>query len=165
MAEYIGREEFLKRIKPYDTEDKKDKALYNFALNQMMGTPNANVISIPEGATNGDMIKAMFPNCEQKEHMNNRCWKMIAIKGMKMPSGCEVCDFRKSDPYSGEEYCSKAIGSNIIIYEKERLENCPLVEVVTCKDCKYYRNGLEHCTQWVMPTNDDFYCADAERRK
>lgn len=44
MAEYIGREEFLKRIKPYDTEDKTDKALYNFALNQMMGTPNADVI-------------------------------------------------------------------------------------------------------------------------
>lgn len=44
MAEYIGREEFLKRIKPYDTEDKKDKALYNFALNTMIGTPNADVV-------------------------------------------------------------------------------------------------------------------------
>ncbi len=62
---------------------------------------------------------------------------MIAIKGMEMPSRCEVCDFRKSDPYNGEEYCSKAIGSNIIIHEKERLENCPLIEIVTCKDCKH----------------------------
>lgn len=44
MAEYIGREEFLKRIKAYDTEDKKDKALYNFALNTIIGTPNANVV-------------------------------------------------------------------------------------------------------------------------
>jgi hypothetical protein len=61
MKEFIDREEFLKRIKPYDTSDKKDKALYNFALNEMMGTPTADVISIPEGATNGDVIKAMFP--------------------------------------------------------------------------------------------------------
>jgi hypothetical protein len=64
MSEYISREEFLKRIKPYDTSDKKDKALYNFALSEMMGTPNANAISIPEGATNGDMIKAMFPDAK-----------------------------------------------------------------------------------------------------
>ena len=29
---------------------------------QVMQIPTANVIPIPEGATNGDMIKAMFPN-------------------------------------------------------------------------------------------------------
>lgn len=62
MAEYIGREDFLKRIKPYDTSDKTDKALYNFALNEMMKTPNANVIPIPEGAINGNMIISLYPN-------------------------------------------------------------------------------------------------------
>lgn len=62
MKEYIDRNEFLKRIKPYDTSDKTDKALYNFALNKMIGTPTADVIPIPEGATNGDMIKSLFPN-------------------------------------------------------------------------------------------------------
>lgn len=35
----------------------------------------------------------------------------------------------------------------------------------TCKDCKKYRNSLEYCTQWVMPTNDDFYCADYEKAR
>ena len=64
MAEYIDREEFLKRIKPYDTSDKTDKALYNFALNKMIETPTADAIPIPEGATNGDVIKAMFPNAK-----------------------------------------------------------------------------------------------------
>ena len=44
MPEYISREEFLKRIKPYDTSDNTDKALYNFALNTMIGIPNADVI-------------------------------------------------------------------------------------------------------------------------
>lgn len=81
---------------------------------------------------------------------------MIAIKGLKeMPSCCYEC------PYY-DDYCrltSKWDGDT----EQIRDADCPLVEIVTCKDCKYYRNGLEHCTQWVMPTNDDFYCADAER--
>lgn len=35
----------------------------------MIETPTANVISIPAGATNGDVIKAMFPNIEVKPHM------------------------------------------------------------------------------------------------
>jgi hypothetical protein len=30
-----------------------------------------SAICIPENATNGDMIKTMFPKCEQKEHINN----------------------------------------------------------------------------------------------
>lgn len=45
MSEYISREEFLKRIKPYDTSDNTDKALYNFALNKMIETPNADVVA------------------------------------------------------------------------------------------------------------------------
>lgn len=82
---------------------------------------------------------------------------MVAIKGTKMPLCCEVCDFRKSDPYSGEVYCSKAIGSNTIIYEKERLENCPLVEIVTCKDCELHG----HCTAedtFTFARIDDGFC-------
>lgn len=33
--------------------------------------PSINAIPIPENATNGDVIKALFPNCEQKEPMYN----------------------------------------------------------------------------------------------
>lgn len=36
MSDLISREEFLKRIEPYNTDDKMDKALYNFAYNKMM---------------------------------------------------------------------------------------------------------------------------------
>lgn len=39
----------------------------NCSHSQVMQIPLANVIPIPEGATNGDMIKAMFPNCEVRE--------------------------------------------------------------------------------------------------
>ena len=36
MSDLISRKEFLKRIEPYNTEDKMGKALYNFAYNRMM---------------------------------------------------------------------------------------------------------------------------------
>ncbi len=64
---------------------------------------------------------------------------MIAVKDMEMPSCCEVCDFRKSDLYSGEVYCSKAAGDNIILYEDEKLDNCPLVEIEERKVGKWIR--------------------------
>lgn len=86
---------------------------------------------------------------------------MIAIKGMEeMPKSCISCPLYVGKV--GEGYCAiihkwNATGG------LNRLYDCPLVEIVTCKDCKYYRNGLEHCTQWVISTNDDFYCADGKR--
>lgn len=33
-------------------------------------------IEIPKNATNGEVIKAMFPNCEQKEHIYNGYFEM-----------------------------------------------------------------------------------------
>lgn len=95
---------------------------------------------------------------------------MIAIKGMKMPKSCMDCDFRKSDPFSSEVYCNKlSCNENIIIYEDERLGNCPLVEIVTCKDCKHCvmtEVGC-YCDRHIhrLNTHIDKYCADAERRE
>ena len=37
----IDADEFEKRIKPYDTEDNMDKALYNFAHYHLITTPSA----------------------------------------------------------------------------------------------------------------------------
>ena len=48
--------------------------------------------------------------------------------------------------------------------------NCPL-EIVTCKDCKYWNKETEYCNHWsedayyTVHTGADFYCEDAERRK
>ena len=46
MARYVSEEEFIKRIKPYDTTDKMDKALYNFALNKITETPTKDVAPV-----------------------------------------------------------------------------------------------------------------------
>lgn len=37
----IDADEYEKRIKPYDTEDAMDKALYNFAHGKLITTPTA----------------------------------------------------------------------------------------------------------------------------
>ena len=58
--------------------------------------------------------------------------------------------------------------------KKERAKDCPLVEIVTCKNCKHKvflasdNDGKitymcdKHCKNI---TDEDFYCADAERRE
>lgn len=43
MSRYIDTDDFNKRIKPYDTDDIIDRALYNFAYEKMMNTPTADV--------------------------------------------------------------------------------------------------------------------------
>ena len=65
---------------------------------------------------------------------------MVAIKGMEIPKGCWNCNFCfNKDGY----YC--AISNDLLadeaadIPDENRPTDCPLVEIITCKDCKYYR--------------------------
>ncbi len=82
---------------------------------------------------------------------------MIAIKGMEMPKSCSECPFKANDYVCG--LLDYAFSCNRF---KERNYNCPLVEIVTCKDCKHNKNGV--CPNYRHFVDDDFYCADAERR-
>jgi hypothetical protein len=43
------------------------KAFSELFIKKINDTPTVNAIPIPENATNGDMIKAMFPNIEIEE--------------------------------------------------------------------------------------------------
>ena len=78
---------------------------------------------------------------------------MIAIKGMKMPENCSDCDLCHG-------HICKITGTDIVTNPKG---NCLLVEIVTCKDCKNNKNGV--CPNYRHFVDDDFYCADGERRK
>ena len=95
---------------------------------------------------------------------------MVAIKDLEMPNECSVCLL-----YEGENTHCK--GGCFIPYffgdsENKKHSDCPLVEIITCKDCKYYRNkdGDEWCTNHSIGDNkflvrEDYHCADAERRE
>lgn len=89
---------------------------------------------------------------------------MIAIKDMvEMPKNCNEC------PYSCD-YCALT-GEWVSDTEQIRDKNCPLVEIVTCKDCEHCRfesvEGMPYywCDKDDRVTSEDYYCADAERRK
>lgn len=53
--------------------------------------------------------------------------------------------------------------------------NKDVVEVVRCRDCKYWRREVDSTTRWVctqhsyddriMYTTPDFYCSDGARTK
>lgn len=91
---------------------------------------------------------------------------MIAIKGMEMPKECYMCPL-----LDGEYGVCQIIGETKMDMTEERAKNCPLVEIVTCKDCKYLCCiegapkvlvcGKHNCQQ----VSKNFYCADGERRE
>lgn len=58
---------------------------------------------------------------------------MIAINDMEMPSCCAECPMYNSDV---DDYCD-ITGEWITGEEMVRHKNCPLVEIVLCKDCKH----------------------------
>ena len=75
-----------------------------------------------------------------------------------------MCEFANDRGYCVKTGCSK----RIIINEKP-CANKNLVEVVRCKDCKYYPDGKQ-ATMWT-PCREDirldgkWYCAYGERRE
>lgn len=83
---------------------------------------------------------------------------MIAIKGMEMPKdciGCRIGDSVLNCPCNGSTL--------LFDYQDKRHPDCPLVEIFTCKDCKYnYENSCDF-DGWGV--NDDYFCAKGERKE
>ena len=105
MAEYTDKEKILKMTTSYKNELGRLKAdpfvkcgietVEKFINEQ----PTADVILIPEGATNGDVIKAMFPNCEQKENIHNGYFEMYFDGDFGNPSYMRVREYWWNAPY------------------------------------------------------------------
>lgn len=100
---------------------------------------------------------------------------MIAIEDMEIPKGCQHCKFFRKHMFgNGLDYSySCNLGATEfpmpwIRQMEERASDCPLVEIVTCKDCKYnVKNGknttmcdLGH--RFYLRDHSTFYCADIE---
>ena len=75
---------------------------------------------------------------------------MVAMKEIDIPKRCEKCKFclwQRTNDYGsfGECLLQKDKRVNCLAWSKDN--NCPLVEVVTCKDCKYWDEGKKYCKQ------------------
>ncbi len=98
---------------------------------------------------------------------------MVAIKDMKMPKSCWNCDFcYEIDGF----HCS--ISHNCLakkvtdLPNKNRPSDCPLVEIVTCKDCKHCYPDEDgrgyHCerdSNVRFSVHGYFWCSDGKRRE
>ena len=87
MSDLISKAEFLKRIKPYDTSDSMDKALYNFSFNKIMECPSVE----PERKT-GKWLPHMIT--EKYESIDR-----------DVCSECRVCFY--GEPTWSWKYCPK----------------------------------------------------------
>ena len=86
---------------------------------------------------------------------------MITID-MKMPTDCNSCLIRK---IMGCKIANESGWLN-----NRRDERCLLKEVVRCKDCKHrdpedHKCDCGHDIQWQLPRQDDWFCADGERKE
>ena len=91
---------------------------------------------------------------------------MIAIKGMTMPKSC--CEFHEDTGMVLHCPLYNSCDKRTTIKVNFKPIDCPLVEIVTCKDCKHWHDD------GIMTTCDknigygfpqDYFCADAERRE
>ena len=95
----------------------------------------------------------------------------ILIKDMEMPKTCEDCNL--------ESLCSLWIESRRLCGFEDhkgatiRHPNCPIDEVVHCKDCKYahmtYEGKCKYCDCWkedgdALYLDGDFFCGFGERK-
>lgn len=88
----------------------------------------------------------------------------VLIKGMKMPKTCTMCWFSPICPVWVKEVSRHKGYDN-------RLPNCPLVEVVRCKDCRWGREvcgNIECFVDSNVPPEYhgyEWFCPNGERRE
>lgn len=88
------------------------------------------------------------------------------IKGMDKPKTCKGCYF--CHVYLGG--ICYLLSDEDIADGEERRTDCPLIEVVECKDCKWSyideRDGILWCKVHLSHyrVNDDGFCSEGERR-
>ena len=88
----------------------------------------------------------------------------IIIKGLDMPQSCIVCPLCDGE-YFGECLVN-AVEEPVISLGHGRRADCPLIEIVECKDCKYWHKGewYNTCDKHIgHGFEDDYFCADAEK--
>ena len=86
---------------------------------------------------------------------------MVAVKDTEMPKSCALC----------ERFLGACRYTDFGDYQTEKNPSCPLVEIITCKDCKHCYPDEDgrgyHCerdSNVRFSVHGDFYCAGAVRK-
>jgi hypothetical protein len=103
----------------------------------------------------------------------------MVVVNMEMPTKCSQCGFcinQKTNDYGSFGECSLQDRKTVDCLVWSRDSGCPLTEIVTCKDCKHwkdsdgvYRRGIGAESKCSINTKEvydgNFYCALGERRE
>ena len=96
----------------------------------------------------------------------------VIVKDMKMPESCAECCFLSYDDYAtGHEYECTALSEFMDEDElpEGRRDDCPLVELIRCKDCAHYdisENGVNGiCRKLIAPFDSYEWCSRAEPKE
>lgn len=89
----------------------------------------------------------------------------VLVKGWSIPTdGCCGCYFRTG------KYCGILSKNERVLEYAERFtrpDNCPLTELIRCKDCKYRDEENANCTRlrkdWYVQSNS--FCSWAEPKE
>ena len=92
----------------------------------------------------------------------------VIVKGMKMPDCCGECELNDSD--DDGIYCTVLeVFMRFDELPKGRRSDCPLAELIRCKDCKYYRHEIDMCDEPHSTAHDvvheDDFCSKAKRKE
>lgn len=99
---------------------------------------------LPDNATNGDMIKTMFPNISVYEHGST-----YSVNN----------EYNFNFTWWNAPYKR---GDSLVNGEDKRLEDSPFVEIGMCKNCKRYNKNEMFCTWHRQKCDPDYYCANFE---
>lgn len=95
----------------------------------------------------------------------------VIVKGMKMPECCGECELNDSD--DDGIYCTVLeVFMRFDELPKGRRSDCPLAELIRCKDCMDWSSEIEQtavpeihrCKWWRVGTYPTDFCSRAKRR-
>ena len=95
---------------------------------------------------------------------------MVIFKGMEPQTDCKKCPFVVTD---GADTLLRPRMMCMALWATKHevkhctqgkiLDDCPLVEIVTCKDCKH--NDEDTCYIDGLGVRDDYFCSSGERKE
>ena len=97
MSDLISRSELLKRLEEWNTSDKTDKALYNFALHRIIEQPTAYDVGkiVEELESFAELAEDRWTNGTSKHaYQEHKCW-VKAIEIVKQGGVTDdVCEWK-----------------------------------------------------------------------
>lgn len=89
---------------------------------------------------------------------------MIAIPNMEKPQSCDECRILRAEfdgsynkPITG---CRQKMGEKSTLREEwdALIPNCPLIDIVTCGECKWLKKGDKNFGKCTYRTRPMLYC-------